>query len=184
MKPIEQPVDRMIVAQRIFDHAEMRRWNTVAHEALAISLGGADDASGQREIDSGPPEQTREKIGAAYVGEKADTDLRHAKAIALRGNTMRAVQRDADSAAEHEPIDERNIRPDEFLEHPHMRVRRAVEFLDRAKRPLLKPLMQDFEIAAAREHRGVARLHEHAINVRRRGPMAIMLAKSLEHFEG
>src|SRR5262249_35847763 len=130
MKPIEQPVNWMIVTQRIFDHAKMRLWNAVAHEALAISLGGADDASGQREIDSGPAEQTRQKIGAADVGEKTDADLWHPKAIALPRNTMRAMQRDADSATEHESIDERNVRPDEFLEHPHMRVRRAVEFLD------------------------------------------------------
>jgi hypothetical protein len=63
-----------------------------------------------------------------------------------------------------------------------MGVRRAVEFLDRAERSLFQPLVQDLEIAAAREHRGMARLHEDAINLRCRSPMAIMLAQSLEHF--
>src|SRR5262249_59616414 len=103
------------------------------------------DASGQSKIDSGPSEQTREKIGAADVGKKTDADLRHAEFVALPGDTMRTMQRDADPSAEHESIDEGNIRPDEFLKHPHMRVSLAVEFLDCAEHPLLEPLMQDFE---------------------------------------
>src|SRR5204862_2804636 len=83
MESIEQPIDRLVVAQRVLDHAEMRRRDAVAYETLTVSLGRADEAPGQSKIDAGPSEQARQKKGAADVGQKADADLRHAKAIAL-----------------------------------------------------------------------------------------------------
>src|SRR3990170_3288829 len=182
VETVEKPVDRMVVAQRILDHIEMRSGDGVAHETLTVSLGRSDDAPGQSEVESGAAKQTGKEIGAANIGEKADADLRHAEAVALPRHAMRAVKADADAAAETEAIDERHIRPDELLQHPNVTIGRAIEFADRAQRPLLAPFMQQFEVAAAREHGRVRGLHHHAIDVRRRRPAAIMLAQGLEHF--
>src|SRR4029078_5871397 len=105
--------------------------------------------------DSGPSEQSRQTIASANIGKKTDAGLRHAEFVTLARDAMRAVQGDAHSSAEHESIDERNIRPDEFFERPYMGVARAVEYLNPAERSRFQPLVQDLEIAAAREHRGM-----------------------------
>ncbi len=57
-------------------------------------------AAGQREIEAEMIFEAREEVGAADVREETDADLRHAEAIALAGDAMRAVERDADAAAE------------------------------------------------------------------------------------
>ena len=148
----------------------MRGGNCVADEALAIGFGRADEPSGQGEVKTGPAEQPRKKIRAADVGQETNTDLRHAEAVPLACHAMRAVKADADAAAQHEAVDERHIRPDEFLEHPDMRIGGAVELAERSSRALLDPFMQDLEIAAAREHGRMRRLHHHAVDVRGRRP--------------
>src|SRR5262245_18065307 len=164
MEPVEQPVDRMIVAERVLDYREMHRPDGVADETLAKGFGRSDDAAGQGKIESGPTEQARKEIRAADIGQEADADLRHAEAVALAGDAMGSVKRNADAAAEHEPVDQGHIRSDEFLEQPDMAVGGAIEFTDRALRGLLGPLMQHFEIAAARENGRVRRLHHDPVN--------------------
>ena len=52
MKPIEQAIDRVIVAHRVLDDMEMRRGNVVADQAQAIGIGGADGSAGQRQVES------------------------------------------------------------------------------------------------------------------------------------
>jgi len=86
---------------------------------------------------------------------------------------MRAVERDADTAAEQEAVDERHVRPDEFLQLPAMGVGRAIEVADGIERALLDPFVQGLEVAAAAKHGGMGRLHHHAIDVRiwRPGPV-------------
>ena len=77
MKPIEQPIDRVIVAHRVLDDMEMRGGNVVADQAQAIGIGRADGAAGQRQVESKVVLQSREEIRAADIGQKADADLRH-----------------------------------------------------------------------------------------------------------
>ena len=146
----------MIVAERVLDHAEMRGRNGVADETLAIGFGRSDDASGQGKIEAGPAEQPRKEIRAANIGQEPDADLRHAEAVALARHAMGSVKRDADAAAEHEPVDQGHVRPDEFLEHPDMGVCRPIELTDRALRTLLDPLMQGLEIAPLEKTVGCA----------------------------
>src|ERR1043165_4936724 len=105
----------------------------MTHETLAISLGRTDDTPSQREIDSGPPEQARQEIGSANIGQKTDAALRHAETVSLAGGVMVPVQRDAASSTEHESVDERNIRPDECLKPANTRVGGAIEVLDGAE---------------------------------------------------
>ena len=182
MQAVEQPVDRMVVAERILNHAEMRGGHAVADQTMAIGFGGPDDAAGQRKIEPGPAQHARQEIGAATVGKKPDAHLRHAEAISLSRYAMRTVEANADAAAKSEAVDQRHVRPDEFLEHPDMGVSRAVELTDRTGRALLAPLVQDLEVATAGKHRRVRGLHHHAIDLRVGRPLPILRAQRLEHF--
>jgi hypothetical protein len=126
--------------------------------------------------------ETREEIRAADIRQEADADLRHGRLVAFAGHAMGSVERDADAAAEQKAVDERHVRPDEFLQLPGMGVGGAIEGANGVERALLDPLVQGLEIASAAEHGGMGRLHHHAIDVRIRRPAPVLLAQRVEHF--
>ena len=78
-------------------------------------------------------------------------------------------------------VDQRHVRPDEFLKHPDVSVGRAIELADRARGPLLAPLLQNLEVAAAGTRMG-ARTASPRRNLRVGRPSAIVRAQRLEHF--
>ncbi len=105
----------MVGGERILDDTELARRNVVADETQTVRVSGADACAGQREIGSHPTHEPREEIGAADVGQKTDAHLRHGEAVAFRRHAVGPEQRDADAAAIDEPVDQRHVRPDEFL---------------------------------------------------------------------
>src|SRR5688572_23242677 len=112
MQAIEQAVDRMVVAQPIPDHSEMRRGDVMGNEPEPEGVGGSDGSAGEGEVDAGPTEQARKKIGASDIGKKANADLRHRHSIPLTRHAMRAVESYADPAAETKPVDQGDVWPD------------------------------------------------------------------------
>src|SRR5688572_15218177 len=176
MQPVEQPVDRMVVAQRVDDDGKMRRRDHMADELQAISLARPDQTPGQRKIKADMVLEARQEIGPADIRDEADADLRHAGAIIFAGHAMRAVKADADPAAKHEAVHQWHVRPDEFLQDPAMAVGRAVESTDGVESAALAPIMQGLEIATAAEDRRMRRQHGNAVNVRIGCPAAITRA--------
>ena len=53
--------------------------------------------------------QARQRVGRADVGEEADADLGHGEKVAIAGDAVAAVQRDADAAAHDDAVDERDV---------------------------------------------------------------------------
>ena len=69
----------------------------------------ADARPGEAEIEPRLAAQPRQEPGRADVREEPDPGLRHREQGALRHDAMRAVDRDADSAAHHHAVDQRDI---------------------------------------------------------------------------
>jgi hypothetical protein len=112
MQPVEQPIDRVVVVESVFDDVKMRGRNVVADKGEAMGIGGADSASSKRKVEPDVIVETRKKIGAADIRQKPNADLRHGHPVAFARHAMGAVERDADAATEQETIDEGNVRPD------------------------------------------------------------------------
>ena len=63
-----------------------------------------------------------------------------------------------------------------------MSVGRAIELADCLQGALLAELVQRLEVAAAREHGRVRRLHHHAVDMRRGLPAPVIDGQRIEHF--
>src|SRR5262249_9840415 len=173
---------RMVDCQCSLDDVKMRARDVVTDQAETIGVGGSDDVAGEREVKPDLVVEAGEKIGAADIWKEPDTDLRHGHLVPLAGDAMRAVERDADTAAEEKAVDEGHVWPDELLQRPDMGIGGAVKLADRVEGGRLDPRVQGLDVAAAREHGRVRRLHDHAIDVRVRRPELILRAQRVEHF--
>ena len=70
----------------------------------------------QRPIQAHAALETRQEIGAADIGEQADSGFRHREGRRLAHDAVRAVERNAYPAAHHEPVDERDEGLGKFLD--------------------------------------------------------------------
>ena len=86
----------------------------------------------------------------AVVGKEADAGLGHGKAVALAGDAMRAVERDADAGADHHPVDQRHGGLGEALELPVERIFRGQRF-DRLRLAAAAPVGGLLDVAAGAE---------------------------------
>ena len=81
-----------------------------ASPARRQAIAGRTPIAGQAAIGAGFARHARQEPRRADVGEKPDADFRHGELITLAGHPMRSVDRNADAAAHHDAVDQRNVR--------------------------------------------------------------------------
>ena len=94
-------------ASRKFGKA--RRRHAMRGERRRDAVGSAEPLAGQRAIGAELARHPRQEPGRADIGKKADADLGHREQVAVAGDAMRAVHREADAAAHHDAVDQRDI---------------------------------------------------------------------------
>ena len=102
------------------------------------AVGGVEALAGQRAIGAELARHARQEPGGADVGKEADADLRHGEGIAVAGDAVRAVHRNADAAAHDDAVDQRDIGLAVVLDRGVERdIRRARSRAPRLCRPAL-----------------------------------------------
>ena len=88
------------------NRADATRWVAMPQGGR---IGRIDPFAGERAPGAGLARQPRQKPGRADIREKSDPDLRHGEAEAVAGDPVRAMDREPDAAAHHDPVDDRDI---------------------------------------------------------------------------
>ena len=119
---VQHRVDRVGVGERGRDLGKPRGRDAMRHQPQPVGIGAADGAARQRQIHADLVRHAGEGPAHPVVGKQADAGLGHGKAVALAGDAVRAVERDADAGADHHPVDQRDGRLGEALELPVERI--------------------------------------------------------------
>ncbi len=80
------------------------------HEPKRGGIRQSDAIACQGEIHAGSPGKPRKGIDPADIREEADADLGHREQVAPAAGPIATVERHADAAAHHDPVDQRDIR--------------------------------------------------------------------------
>ena len=126
------------------------------------SVSSVEPLAGQREIGAGLARHAREEPGRAHVREEANPGLRHGEAETIAGDTMRAVNRDADAAAHHHPVDDRDDWLAIALDRGHEAVFVAPERQRLVEAPGAAKIIQRTQIAAGTKSAVAGSGHDHA----------------------
>ena len=144
---VQQRIDRVGGGECGGNLAEARSRDAVRHQSQPVGIGPADGAARQRQIHADLVRHAGEGPAHAVVREKADAGLGHGKAVALAGDAVRAVERDADAGADHHAVDQRHGRLGEAFEQPVERIFRR-QRLDRLCLAAPAPLGGLLDVAA------------------------------------
>ncbi len=147
MAVVQQRIDRIGSAQSGRNLTEARSGDAVRHQPQTIGIGPADGPPRERQIHADLVRHAGEGPADAVVREEADAGLGHGKAVALAGDAVRAIERDADAGADHHPVDERHGGLGEALEQPIERIFRR-QGLDRLCLAAPAPLGGLLDVAA------------------------------------
>ena len=115
-----------------------------------VGVGPADGAARERQIHADLVGHAGEGPAHAVVREQADAGLGHGEAVALAGDPVRAVERDADAGAHHHPVDQRDGGLGEAVELPVERVF-GRQRLDRVRPAAPAPFGHLADVAAGAE---------------------------------
>ena len=149
------------------DGAEQERRDLEVEDGGLRALDGLRDLSVGcvvREVSVVVREPLREP-GDPNVGEQADAGLGHGEPVALAGDPVGAVERDADAGPHHHPVDQRDGGLHEALELPVERVF-GRQRLDRVRPAELAPFRQFADVPAGAEGPVGGGANYHGVNLR------------------
>jgi hypothetical protein len=94
---VEERIDDVGIGKARANFPEAARRDAVRRQSETVGIGTPDGATGEGQIHADCVRHARKGPAHPVVGEEADAGLGHGEAIALAGNAMRAVERNADA---------------------------------------------------------------------------------------